>query len=247
MGEAGGWQPLGRVPGRRSAEAVSLHRLGLRFLPVRSHGWPAPAARARARKLVTWGGNAAGAAFAGYLLLPNLRFFLQTHHPIGLVFAIQQAWVGVAFLARRTPRTVSGRPLDWVVAYAAWFTYFLVRPGRYHSAWAGTAGLSVQVAGLVLWAWAFAKLARSFGIVAADRGLVTGGPYALVRHPLYVAYMMGGIGYLIQSPSIWNLQVDAVGIGLQLIRIRIEERHLDGPGYASYRDRVRWRLLPGIW
>lgn len=134
------------------------------------HGWSAATDRVWVRKLVTSGGNVAGAAFAAYLLLPNLRFFVQTHHPIGLVFAIQQAWVGLAFLTRRTPRTVSRRPLDWVVAYAAWFTYFLVRPSGHDIAWVSSLGLSIQVAGLALWAWAFAKLARSYGVVAADRG-----------------------------------------------------------------------------
>ena len=192
-------------------------------------------------------GNVAGAAFATYLLLPNLRFFFQTHQPIGLVFAVQQAWVGAVFLLRRAPRSVSSRPLDWFVAYVAWFTSFLVRPGGYHPAWAGSVGLSVQFAGLALWAWAFAKLARSYGIVPADRGLITGGPYALVRHPLYAAYMVGGAGYLIQSLSGWNVLVDGVAVGLQVLRIRLEERHLDGHAYAQYRSRVRWRLFPGIW
>jgi hypothetical protein len=98
---------------------------------------------------------------AAYLLLPNFQFFLQTHRHIGLVFAIQQAWVAVVFLARRTPRTVSRRPLDWVAAYAGWFTSFLVRPGGYHPTWRIAIGFGVQMAGLLLWAWAFAKLARS--------------------------------------------------------------------------------------
>jgi protein-S-isoprenylcysteine O-methyltransferase Ste14 len=107
--------------------------------------------------------------------------------------------------------------------------------------------LSVQFAGLALWAWAFAKLARSYGIVPADRGLITGGPYALVRHPLYAAYMVGGAGYLIQSLSGWNVLVDGVAVGLQVLRIRLEERHLDGDAYTQYRSRVRWRLFPGVW
>lgn len=229
----------------RGSEVVSLNGFGSRPVPLPLHGWSAPAGRLP--RLVTLGGNLVGAAFAAYLLLPNFRFFLQTRHPIGLVFAIQQAWVGVAFLARRAPRTVSRRPVDWIVAYAAWFTYFLVRPSGHHPTWEGSLGLAVQVTGLALWAWAFAKLARSYGIVAADRGLVTGGPYALVRHPLYASYMVGGVGYLIQSPSRWNLLVDVVAVGLQVVRIKIEERHLDSPEYAAYRTRVRRRLFPGIW
>jgi protein-S-isoprenylcysteine O-methyltransferase Ste14 len=163
------------------------------------------------------------------------------------VFAIQQAWVAVVFLARRTPRTVSRRALDWVAAYAGWFTSFLVRPSGYHPAWGVAFGFWVQLAGLLLWAWAFARLARSYGIVAADRGLVTSGPYAVVRHPLYAAYMVGGVGYLIQSLSLWNVVVDVVAVSWQLVRISAEERHLNGPDYAEYRTRVRWQLCPRIW
>lgn len=208
----------------------------------------APRNRQQLRRLLTLGGNLAGAAFAVYLLVPNVRFSLQSHNPMGFLLAIQQAWVGAAFLARRSPRTVTKRPLDWVVAYAAWFTYFLVRPSAHHTGWVDSIGPFVQVAGLALWAWAFAQLARSYGIVAADRGrLVTRGPYALVRHPLYTAYLVGGGGYLMQSPSVRNFLVDGLAVGLQVARIQIEERHLDSPGYAVYRSRVHWRLIPGIW
>lgn len=192
-------------------------------------------------------GNVAGAAFAGYLLLPNLRFFVQTGRLIGLVFVVQQVWVAVVFLSRRMPRTVSRRPLDWIAAYAGWFTSFLVRPDGHHLGWAVLLGFWVQVVGLVLWAWAFSKLARSYGVVPADRGLVTRGPYALVRHPLYSAYLVGGLGYLLQSLSVWNGLVDMVAVGWQLVRIRAEERHLGGPQYEAYRARVRWRLCPGLW
>ena len=201
----------------------------------------------RVRWLGLVAGNVAGAAFAMYLLLPNLRFFLQTGRPIGLVFVIQQVWVAVVFVTRRPPRTVSRRVLDWIAAYAGWFTSFLVRPGGYHLAWGVAVGFWVQVLGLLLWAWAFLKLARSYGIVPADRGLVTRGPYAVVRHPLYSAYMLGGIGYLMQSLSVRNAVVDVIAISWQLVRISAEERHLQSPDYAAYRARVPWRLCPGLW
>jgi protein-S-isoprenylcysteine O-methyltransferase Ste14 len=203
--------------------------------------------RPRLRKIGTVGGNLAGAAFAAYLLWPNLQFFLVTHAPMALVFVIQQAWVGAIFLLRRPPRSVSRHPLDWLVAYGAWLTFFLVRPGGYHQPWANSVGLSMQIAGLVLWAWAFAHLARSYGIVPANRGLVTSGPYALVRHPLYAAYLVGGAGYLIQSLSPWNIVVDCAAVTLQLVRVSREERHLDSHAYTQYRSHVRWRIVPGIW
>jgi protein-S-isoprenylcysteine O-methyltransferase Ste14 len=180
-------------------------------------------------------------------MLPNLHFFLATGRLIGLVFVIQQAWVAVAFLARRPPRTVSTRALDWIAAYAGWLTSFLVRPGGEHLAWGIAVGFWVQVGGLLLWACAFSKLGRSYGIVAADRGLITRGPYAVVRHPLYSAYIVGGIGYLLQSLSVWNALIEAIAVAWQLVRIRAEERHLEGPAYAAYRARVRWRLCPALW
>ena len=166
---------------------------------------------------------------------------------MALVFAIQQAWVAAIFLVRRAPRSTSQKAGDWLVAYGAWFISFLVRPGGYEPTWATPFGLSLQLAGLAIWAWAFANLARSYGIVPANRGLITSGPYALVRHPLYAAYIVGGAGYLIQSLSPWNLLVDGVTVGLQLIRINREERHLESKGYARYQKRVRWRLFPGIY
>ena len=107
-------------------------------------------------------------------------------------------------------------------------------------------GLSVQLAGLALWVWAFANLSRSYGIVAANKGLVTSGPHPLVRHPLYAACLVGGLG-LMQSFSFRNLLVDTIAVALQLVRITAEERHLASHEYAFYGDRVRWRLVHGIW
>jgi len=163
------------------------------------------------------------------------------------VFVLQLVWVAVVFVTRRSARTVSMRALDWVAAYAGWFTSFLVRPDGYHPGWGVALGFWVQLFGLALWAWAFSRLGRSYGIVPADRGLITRGPYALVRHPLYTAYAVGGLGYLMQSISAWNASVYLVAVSWQLVRIHAEERHLAGPEYAAYRQRVRWRLCPGVW
>lgn len=211
-------------------------------------GRPAPFGSARrVRTLATLTCNLAGAALAAYLLRPNLQFFLDTHAAMALVFVLQQAWVGVIFLIRRSPRSASHNPLDWAVAYGGWFFGFLVRPGGPALPFASTFGLALQCAGLALWTWAFANLSRSYGIVAADRGLTTQGPYRLVRHPLYLAYLIGGVGYLVQSTSPRNLAVVGVTVSFQVARILREEHHLHGAAYDQYRRDVRWRLLPGVW
>ena len=201
----------------------------------------------RVRTIATVVCNFAGAAFAVYLLEPNLRFFLDTHAPMALVFVAQQVWVGVIFLIRRPPRSASHNPFDWAVAYGGWFFGLLVRPGAPALPFASTFGLAMQCADLALWTWAFANLSRSYGIIPADRGLTTHGPYRFVRHPLYLAYMIGGVGYLVQSLSPWNIMIVAVTMSFQVARILREERHLDGALYDQYRRRVRWHLLPGMW
>ena len=182
-----------------------------------------------------------------YLLRPNLQFFLDTHSSMALVFVVQQVWVGVIFLIRRSPQSASHNPCDWAIAYGGWFFGLLVRPGALALPFASTFGLAMQCADLALWAWAFANLSRSYGIVAADRGLTTNGPYRFVRHPLYLAYMIGGVGYLVQSLSPWNIMIVGVTASFQVARILREEHHLNGAAYRAYRERVRWRLLPTIW
>jgi protein-S-isoprenylcysteine O-methyltransferase Ste14 len=210
-------------------------------------GWPTRWGLVRVRTVATLVCNLAGAAFALYLLGPNFRFFLDTHAPMALLFVVQQVWVGVIFLIRRSPRSASHNPFDWAVAYGGWFFGLLVRPGAPALPFASTFGLAMQCADLALWTWAFASLSRSFGIVAADRGLTTRGPYGFVRHPLYLAYMIGGVGYLVQSLSAWNIMIVGVTVSFQVARILREEHHLGGASYDQYRRRVRWHLLPGMW
>src|SRR5260370_25569425 len=60
----------------------------------------------------------------------------------------------------------------------------------------------LQVAGALLAALAVISLGRSFGIVAANRGIRTGGPYRFVRPPLYSAYILTQIGYMPENPSL---------------------------------------------
>lgn len=95
---------------------------------------------------------------------------------------------------------------------------------------------------------ALLTLGRSFGFAAADRGLVTAGPYAVIRHPMYTAYLLGQAGFVVQSLSIWNGAVLTLGCLCNVGRVLAEERLLVESGeYATYRRRVRWRMIPGIW
>jgi protein-S-isoprenylcysteine O-methyltransferase Ste14 len=85
--------------------------------------------------------------------------------------------------------------------------------------------------------------------VAKDQKVVSTGPYAVVRHPMYA----GALLYLLGTPpalgSYWGLVVFGALLPLLLWRLFDEERFLSGnlPGYPEYRQRVRHRLVPYVW
>jgi protein-S-isoprenylcysteine O-methyltransferase Ste14 len=106
-------------------------------------------------------------------------------------------------------------------------------------------GLIVQGLGLLAMILALISLGRSFGVAPADRGLVRGGLYRWVRHPLYAAELWFVVGYLIANPSWRNLSVVATIAAIQVCRALWEERIISG--YSDYAREVRWRLLPLIW
>jgi protein-S-isoprenylcysteine O-methyltransferase Ste14 len=155
----------------------------------------------------------------------------------------------LAFVLIRRPTEAISRNLgDWLLAMTATAAPLLIGPGGH--ALPGLAGLGV---GLVLAGnagQAVAKLAlrRSFGVAPANRGVKVSGPYALVRHPMYAGYLLVHIGQLILFPSLLNLLVYGIGWWAQILRLLAEEELLCAdPTYAAYRDRVRWRLIPGLF
>ncbi len=204
--------------------------------------------RTRSGRLATVGVNLLGAAFAALFAQASIVFYLQSHRLIGAVFFLEQAWFVVLFLIRRQPRVVSDHAGAWLLAAAGTFGGLLLRPQGAHPEWGVEAGLGLQLLGLALALASLAALGRSFGFVAADRGLVTGGPYAVVRHPVYAAYVLIQCGYVLQAISVRNIAVLAVATGCNAGRAICEERVLAAHSdYAAYRNRVRRRLLPGGW
>jgi protein-S-isoprenylcysteine O-methyltransferase Ste14 len=173
---------------------------------------------------------------------------VESHRVIGAGVGVLGVLAAVLFLVRRPPRRVSSNVTDWLVAFTGTFGAALLRPGGSDWPWFDSIGLTLQGVGLVIGVCGYLTLRRSLGLVAADRGLVTSGIYGIVRHPLYVSYVLAEIGYLAQSPRLWNVGVLVLVWTCQLLRIRSEERLLsEDPAYRAYRERTPWRLLPGIW
>ncbi len=158
--------------------------------------------------------------------------------------------LGVALiLIRRRADTLSPHALDWALSFGAVTLPLLLtlraQPGTLVPAFIATAlmlsGLLIQIsAKLALW--------RSFGVVPANHGVKTRGPYRLLRHPMYAGYTLTHIGFLLGFPSISNALLYASVLGLNIARIVREEAILKhDAGYRAYMERVRYRLLPGLF
>jgi protein-S-isoprenylcysteine O-methyltransferase Ste14 len=103
------------------------------------------------------------------------------------------------------------------------------------------AGIGISILGLV-------SLNRSFGLVAAHRGVVSKGLYRFMRHPLYFSYEVSIIGFIINNFSVYNVSIALVHLCCQLQRIRYEEGLLSiDAAYQVYSEKTRWRLIPFVY
>jgi len=167
------------------------------------------------------------------------------------VYVLQHLLVFGIALSRRAP-AVQDHSLPTsaavVVAYAypyAQVAYLGWVPGE--AAWP-EGGLVLVTLAAALSLASLLTLGRWFGVRPALRGLATTGPYRLVRHPMYLAYVLADIGYNLQEWNSGTALLVLAGWASLLYRIRAEERvlaqHPDWPRYAAA---VRGRLLPGLW
>lgn len=157
--------------------------------------------------------------------------------------------LGVLFILLRRPADqVSQRPRDWAFAFFATAFPLLVQPSNATPVAPAAVGVSLLLLGLITQISAKLALARSFGIVPANRGVKIGGPYRYVRHPMYAGYLMVHVGFLTLTPSLWNLAVYGIALAAQVVRLLAEERLLEGdPKYAEFETAVRYRLVPGLF
>jgi protein-S-isoprenylcysteine O-methyltransferase Ste14 len=120
-------------------------------------------------------------------------------------------------------------------------------PGAAH--WVG---FGLGLLGLATWAWAQVTLGRQWSAqvqLREEHQLVTGGPYAWVRHPLYAALVGISIAFALVTANWLFAAFGVLAIGFLPSRILHEEKMMkEGvPGYGEYSARVRFRLLPGVW
>jgi protein-S-isoprenylcysteine O-methyltransferase Ste14 len=95
------------------------------------------------------------------------------------------------------------------------------------------------------------KFAEPTVRIQTERGqkVIDTGPYAIVRHPLYLGGVILFTGIPLALGSFWALIPTAVGTLVLVVRTVLEDRTLreELEGYKEYAGRVRYRLIPGVW
>ncbi len=183
--------------------------------------------------------------FAGFAWA-NFHRWRATGEPSGLGTTLLEGWVAALFLVRWPTAQVSSRRLAGLAAPVGSFAMLLARPAS-----GGLPQLpceALQLAGVAVALLSLGTLGRSFGIVAANRGVKTQGPYRLVRHPAYSGYLISYVAYVAENPSVVNMLLLLVGTAAQILRMEEEERVLVGdPAYSTYLARVPRRLVPFVY
>ena len=204
-------------------------------------------------------------ASAGTLHWPAAWVFLAVSATLGPACGLWLAKTDPALLAERlrptfqvgsSSTTSAAVMLIFVLAILIW----LVAIGLDRRAQASHVPLVLQALGLALYLlstafimWVFRENSFAAPVVkvqaARHHHVISSGPYAFVRHPMYSGIMLFFAGVPLLLGSWWGVAIAPVFAVLFAIRARIEERALvEGlPGYADYAARVRYRLVPGLW
>ncbi len=119
--------------------------------------------------------------------------------------------------------------------------------------WLMVLGFILISFGYAFAAWALAenRFFSSVVRIQTDRGhaVCDSGPYLIVRHPGYAGSILPLPGIVLALGSVWTLIPAAVALVIAVIRTALEDRTLQEelPGYRDYAQRVRYRLIPGIY
>lgn len=173
--------------------------------------------------------------------------FVQTQRPTDLLLLVGEALVVVLTCLRRPAQSVDRRTIVRVVTGASLLLPMMVRPSTGAGVISEAAAASIAAFGLSIVVAGKISLGWSFGLLPANRGVMERGLYRLVRHPIYLGYLLTHIPFLAAHPSGWNLTMLLIGDGALMIRALYEEETLGkDPQYIQYCRSVRWRLVPGI-
>jgi protein-S-isoprenylcysteine O-methyltransferase Ste14 len=189
-----------------------------------------------------------------------------------LIVLVAASVVIIMYLRRVNPDVIAGRvnrherPRLWdlVLGLIGFLPTMLAIPivaavddGRFHWShvpwWGCLAGYALIATGFVGFTWAMAvnKFFEPSVRIQTDRGhkVIDTGPYGIVRHPGYAFGFPLFLGMPLALGSLWALIPAVMLCPLFVARTVLEDRTLQNelPGYRQYAERVRYRLVPGLW
>lgn len=191
-------------------------------------------------------GNAILVFLFSFFLSRNIDFLLTQFKVTTFVIAIFNATVVFLAIIRRKPKRISLTENDLVISLiGSYSAIFLVTTNTGEESFIlqvlSILGMLFSILGLI-------SLNRSFGILPADRGIVTNGLYRFIRHPIYTGYFISTTCFIFQNLNINNIVVFCIFIIFETMRIFREERLLkENREYLEYTKKVRWRVIPYIW
>lgn len=157
------------------------------------------------------------------------------------------AIMAVMSFARFAPRSVSVNLRTLAASGGMLILPCLMRPIAPSSGALATVGLIFELLGIVITQVARVYMGRSFGILPANRGIVSKGPFRWIRHPIYFGWLILSIGYAMSFASERNVLLIVATLPFMVCRINQEEAHLSAdPDYRRYISMVPYRLLPGV-
>lgn len=200
---------------------------------------------------------AAGASFRssfmhldGFNLMhPSLDVFGNLLSSFSIGFYVMM--VAILYAVRLRTRSKSAGIVPSLAALSGTFMLFallFIDPCEYLSIWARILSSVLLILGNIGAFFVLFWLGKSFSILPEGRKLITTGPYAIVRHPLYLIEAIGALGAIINFWSWQAVLLFVAQIAMQFTRMHYEEKVLTEtfPDYADYAVRTK-RIIPWIY
>ena len=174
--------------------------------------------------------------------------FLATGRLTGLLLLASETLVVVFTVFRRAPSIVDRSLRARMLTTMSMMGPFLVRPASVLALAPELVTVIMSAAGLMVVIGGKMSLGRSFGLMPANRGIVSTGLYRLVRHPIYMGYLITHVGFVLANPTLWNALTLIFADLALMVRAKCEEKTLaQDAAYREYQQKVRWRVVPGLF
>ena len=174
--------------------------------------------------------------------------FIETGRITGLFLLLSEALVVVLTLVRRSALAVDRSARARVLTIVSVLGPPLLTPAAVAALAPEAVTVALSCAGLGIVIAGKIALGRSFALLPANRGIISHGLYRVVRHPIYMGYLVTHVAFLVASPSVWNIVALVAADAALLARAVLEEQTLaKDPAYREYQTRVRWRVVPGAF